>query len=188
MNDSVYLGDLGGLSAHRQLVILDLRGTGASAVPQDPASYRCDRQVEDVEALRVHRELERIDLLGHSAGTNLAAQYAAAHPQHLQSLTLVTPSGGAVGITITAEERLAVAQLRRDESWFPESFAALQAITSGASDADWDAITPFLYGRWDAAAQQHQAEESLQAHPERPGSSAPRALSPPRPPPRRWVR
>jgi len=27
MQDSVYLGDLGGLSAHRQLIRLDLRGT-----------------------------------------------------------------------------------------------------------------------------------------------------------------
>src|SRR4029450_2944157 len=31
-----YLGDLGGLSAHRQLVLLDNRGTGASATPAAP--------------------------------------------------------------------------------------------------------------------------------------------------------
>ncbi|MFE9650446.1 alpha/beta fold hydrolase [Streptomyces sp. NPDC006365] len=40
MQDSVYLGDLGGLSAHRQLIRLDLRGTGHSATPQDTASCR----------------------------------------------------------------------------------------------------------------------------------------------------
>jgi pimeloyl-ACP methyl ester carboxylesterase len=33
MQASAYLGDLGGLSAHRRLVLLDLRGTGASAIP-----------------------------------------------------------------------------------------------------------------------------------------------------------
>ena len=43
MRESGYLGDLGGLSAHRQLVMLELRGTGKSAIPVDPASYRCDR-------------------------------------------------------------------------------------------------------------------------------------------------
>jgi len=35
MQDSGYLGDLGGLSAHRQLIMVDLRGTGQSAVPED---------------------------------------------------------------------------------------------------------------------------------------------------------
>jgi hypothetical protein len=50
MQASAYLGDLGGLSAHRWLVLLDLRGTGESAIPADPATYRCDRQVDHVEA------------------------------------------------------------------------------------------------------------------------------------------
>jgi hypothetical protein len=40
MQDSVYLGDLGGLTARRSLIRLDLRGTGHSATPADPASYR----------------------------------------------------------------------------------------------------------------------------------------------------
>lgn len=52
LQDSVYLGELGGLSAHRQLILLDLRGTGRSATPQDTASYRCDRLVDDVEGGR----------------------------------------------------------------------------------------------------------------------------------------
>ncbi|WP_410169435.1 alpha/beta fold hydrolase, partial [Actinacidiphila rubida] len=52
MRASAYLGDLGGLAAHRRLVLLDLRGTGGSAVPEDRATYRVDRQVPDVEALR----------------------------------------------------------------------------------------------------------------------------------------
>src|SRR5215467_2305506 len=54
MRVSSYLGNLGGLSARQRIVTLDLRGTGQSAIPADPASYRCDRQVDDVEALRDH--------------------------------------------------------------------------------------------------------------------------------------
>src|SRR4051794_30014263 len=68
MLDSGYLRDLGGLAAHRAFARLDLRGTGASDVPADPASYRCDRQVADVEATRRHLGLEQLDLLAHSAG------------------------------------------------------------------------------------------------------------------------
>ncbi len=68
MRASAYLGEMGGLGAARQLVLLDLRGTGDSAEPGDPATYRCDRLVDDVEALREHLGLDRIDLLAHSAG------------------------------------------------------------------------------------------------------------------------
>lgn len=41
MEDSAYLGELGGLSSHRRLVMMDHRGTGRSAIPEDVASYRC---------------------------------------------------------------------------------------------------------------------------------------------------
>ncbi|NEB96306.1 alpha/beta fold hydrolase [Streptomyces bauhiniae] len=91
--DSRSLGDLGGLSGHRRLALPDLRGTGRSAIPDESASHRCDRLVGDIEALRVHLGLDRIDLLG----------------------------------------------------------------TEGTG-TDWDAISPFFYGRWDAAARQHHAD------------------------------
>lgn len=163
MQDSAYLGDLGGLSAHRQLIRLDLRGTGGSAVPDDPASYRCDRLVDDVEALREHLGLDRVDLLGHSAGANLAARYAERHPERVTKLLLVTPSTIGVGIPVTGEVRRDTALLRRDEPWFPAAFAALEALFAGTAGADaWQAIAPFFYGRWDEAARAHQAAEAGQ--------------------------
>lgn len=156
MQDASYLGDLGGLSAHRQLVMVDPRGTGSSAEPQDASSYRCDRLVDDVEALREHLGLDRLDLLGHSAGTNLAVLYAARYPQRVGRLVLVTASTMAVGLTASGQDRLAVARLRQDEPWFAAAFAALEAIVTGAAAGGGrDAIEPFFYGRWDAAAQAH---------------------------------
>jgi pimeloyl-ACP methyl ester carboxylesterase len=156
MQASVYLGDLGGLSTHRELVLLDLRGTGESARPEDPATYRCDRLVDDVEALRAHLGHERIDLLGHSAGGTLAVLYAARHPDRVNHLTLINPSPRVVGIEITDEDRRQVAEPRRDE--FPAAFAAFERIWAGEPTAeDWAAITPFTYGRWDAASQAHDA-------------------------------
>ncbi|MFF5965479.1 alpha/beta fold hydrolase [Streptomyces collinus] len=167
MQDSVYLGDLGGLTAHRTLIRLDLRGTGHSPVPRDPASYRCDRQVDDVEALRVELGLERVDLLGHSAGANLAVLYAARYPERVGRLALVTPSVFAVGLDITAEDRLETARLRRDEPWFAPAQASLEAITSGrAKPADWDAVAPFWFGRWDDAAREFRAAEEQQRNDE----------------------
>lgn len=158
MLPSGYLGDLGGLSGHRQLIMVDLRGTGRSAVPEDPTSRRCDRLVDDVEALREHLGLDRADLLAHSAGANLAALYAARHPEHVGRLALITPSTRAVGIEVTGKARLEIARLREGEPWFPAAFAALEAIVAGdATDDGWQAIDPFFHGRWDAEAQAHNA-------------------------------
>ncbi|MEU1438424.1 alpha/beta hydrolase [Streptomyces sp. NPDC005786] len=154
--DSRYLGELGGLSAHRRLIVPDLRGTGRSAVPEDTATYRCDRLVDDIEALRRHLGLPRTDLLGHSAGANIAVRYAARHPSHVGRLALITPSARAVGIDITGEERRDLARLRSGEPWFPAAFAALEAITRGTG-TDWAAVDPFFYGRWDEAARNHHA-------------------------------
>jgi len=165
MRASAYLGDLGGLSAHRQLVMLDLRGTGESAVPADPGSYRCDRQVDDVAALQAELGLEGADLLGHSAGGNIAMQYAARYPQRVSKLVLVTPSGRAVDLEPDAGTRREVMNLRRDEPWFPAAAAAFERIASGgATDDDWQAIAPFYYGRWDAAARAHAAADEKQTN------------------------
>lgn len=162
MQASAYLGDLGGMSAHRSLVSLDLRGTGHSAVPADPATYRCDRLVDDVEALRVHLGQDRIDVMGHSAGGSLAVLYAARYPQRIGRLVLLTPSPLVVGLEIADLDRRQVAELRSAEPWFPEAFAAFERIWSGdATAADGKAITPFTYGHWDdAVARAHDARAS----------------------------
>jgi pimeloyl-ACP methyl ester carboxylesterase len=165
MRASAYLGDLGGLSRHRRLVLLDLRGTGGSGVPADPATYRCDRQVDDVEALRDHLELERVDVLAHSAAGDLAILYAARHPARVRALTLVAARARALGIDFTAEHRREAAALRLAEPWFGAARDAYEAIWAGtATDTDWDAAVPFFYGRWDANAQAHAASEVEQTN------------------------
>ncbi|MFC9941515.1 alpha/beta fold hydrolase [Streptomyces pratensis] len=163
MRAARYFGDLGGLSRVRRLVLLDLRGTGDSAVPQDPSTYRIDRLVDDVEALRAHLGIERADVLGHSAAGELAALYAARHPQRLRSLTLVTPGTGVLGLPATPQDRREAAELRAGEPWYAEARAALEEIQAGrATPEAWAGIRPFTYGRWDAAAQAHAAESPAQ--------------------------
>lgn len=158
MRNQVYLGDLGGLTAHRTLIVLEPRGTGDSAVPADPRSCRCDRQVADVEALRAHLGLERIDLLGHSGSVNLATLYAAAHPARIRSLTLVTPGGRAVGVEVTDADWDQAAEVFADRPWYPAARAALDALgpDTPAREAV-PAVMPFAYGRWDEAARAHAA-------------------------------
>jgi len=151
-----YLGDLGGLSESRQLVLLDPRGVGSSADPADPATFRVDRLVSDVESLRIHLGLDRMDLLAHSAGAFLATLYAAAHPQRLSRLILVTPGLAAVGTQGTEEEFLAALDRRAAEPWYPEARAALEKIMAGDLSVEaFRASRPFFYGRWDETARAH---------------------------------
>ncbi|MFE4799924.1 alpha/beta fold hydrolase [Streptomyces sp. NPDC056708] len=156
MRAGAYLGDLGGLSARRRLVVPDPRGTGDSAEPDDPSTYRCDRLVDDVEALREHLGEERIDLLAHSASANLAALYAARHPERLRTLTLVTPGTQAVGIDVTDQDWREASELRRDEPWYADARAALDDFLAGRASGQVHAVVaPFAYGRWDEAARTH---------------------------------
>ncbi|MGW6543708.1 alpha/beta fold hydrolase [Streptomyces massasporeus] len=165
MRASAYLGDLGGLDAHRQLVLLDLRGTGESEKPADPGTYRCDRLVDDVEALRRHLGLERMDVLAHSAGGSLAMLYAARYPQRLGRLALITAVPWALGLPATAADRLAAARLRASQPWFPDAFPAFEAWLDGTGDFD-PVFLPFFHGRWDDTARAHADREETETNDE----------------------
>ncbi len=165
MRASAYLGDLGGLARDRQLVMLDLRGTGESAVPADPSSYRCDRLVDDVTALMDHLGLASADLLAHSAGVNIAVQFAVRHQPRVGKLALITPSGRAVDLEPDARMRREIVKRRKEEPWFAAADAAYERISAGQeADDDWEAMSPFFYGRWDAAARAHDAAGEQQVN------------------------
>ncbi|UQX04838.1 alpha/beta hydrolase [Streptomyces sp. RerS4] len=158
MRASTYLGDLGGLPAGRRLVRLDLRGTGDSAIPADEATYRVDHQVADVEALRLHLGLERLDLLAHSAGGNLALLYAAAHPERVGRMALITPTARAVDLPVSAEQKLTAARLRAGVALYDRAIEAYERILAGVdTDEVWDLAAPLFYGRWDETARAHHA-------------------------------
>jgi pimeloyl-ACP methyl ester carboxylesterase len=158
-----YLGDLGGLSQYRTLVLLDNRGTGASQAPQDPQTYRVDRLVDDIEALREHLGLDQMDLLGHSASGGTCLLYAGEYPHHVGHLVLVAPSLRVAGIpsNLDVDEVLA---LRAGESWYADSVAALYAEPSSPQELEqyrWLAA-PLLYGQWNASARAQAAAEPAQ--------------------------
>jgi proline iminopeptidase len=176
-----YLGDLGGLGHSRELILPDTRGTGDSEVPADPAAYRCDRIAWDVEALRAGLGLERMDLLAHSAGGNVALLYAAAHPERIRHLILLAPGVRALGLTFTDEEQQAAMRRRAAEPWFATAWAAAQATDGGDESLETTlGYQPFLYGRWDDTARAHaRAAVSDQAVPVRAGFYAEGAFDPP---------
>jgi pimeloyl-ACP methyl ester carboxylesterase len=150
-----YFDDLGGIPG-RELIFLEPRGTGSSEVPAGPATYRVDRMTSDVEALREHLGLDRIDLLAHSAGADLAILYAARFPDQIARLVLIAPSLETTGLDPSDEEFHALLERRSAEPWYADARAALAATEAGdLSPQTRQRWRPFLYGRWDDAARTH---------------------------------
>ena len=148
-----YLGDLGGLSRTHTLVRFDLRGVGHSAGEFEPTTLRVDKMVNDVEALRQHLGLERINLLAHSAGAVLAMLYTATFPDKLASLLLVTPGMSAIGVQNSTDFGALSRQpgLDEDQRKALDAFATL--MRGDLSPDVFKVSRRALYARWDESAQ-----------------------------------
>jgi proline iminopeptidase len=72
-----------------KMIYLDQRGSGRSERPWTGA-YSIPAMVEDIEALRKQLGVPKLALMGHSFGGALALEYAAAYPQHVAKLVLVS--------------------------------------------------------------------------------------------------
>ena len=97
--------------------MLDNRGTGASQGTARSGDVPVDRLAQDVEALRDHLGLDRMDLLGHSASGGICLLYAAGHPHRLDHLVRVAPSLRVVGIPSDLGVEAVLAR-RAHEPWY----------------------------------------------------------------------
>jgi proline iminopeptidase len=86
------------LAKHRQLVLIDERGSGRSQSLSDHTKYNLDAMAKDVEAVRVALALGRIDLLGHSFGGILAQAVTANYPAGIRRLILASTGSSAARI------------------------------------------------------------------------------------------
>jgi proline iminopeptidase len=75
--------------------VYDQVGTGRSSRLTDPRGYTVPRGVADLEAIRrqIGRQIgaQRMVLLGHSYGAQVAAAYLAAHPDHVAKVVFSSP-------------------------------------------------------------------------------------------------
>ena len=130
---STYFGDLAGLWERFTLVMVNPRGTGASAPPSDPSAYRIEDYVADLEELRQHLALERILLLGHSHGGVVAQAYAAEHPGRVRRLVLASTLAR-FGPDNEAAMRQGMDK-RSNQPWYADAVAALEVEQAGEFDA-----------------------------------------------------
>lgn len=85
--------DFEALTKGRTVIHYDHRGGGRSTLPADESLLTIDALVEDLEAVRRHFGLERMDVAAFSFGPIIAGKYAAKYPERVRRLLLV----GAVG-------------------------------------------------------------------------------------------
>jgi proline iminopeptidase len=112
------------LERTQRMVYLDQRGSGRSE-KHWAKKYSVDLMVDDVEKLRRHLGVQKMDLIGHSFGTLLALEYAAKYPQHVSHLVL---SGTVVDFPAILD--LSCARLERVD---PEAYKkAVERLPAGS--------------------------------------------------------
>lgn len=84
----VNFGGLLSLADQRPVILYDQLDSGMSDHPENPANWRAERFVAELEAIRKELGVERWHVIGHSWGSALALEYAAAHPEHTASAVL----------------------------------------------------------------------------------------------------
>lgn len=140
------------------VVAVHPRGSGLSA-PAPADAYGLPDYAADLEALRQYLGLERPVVMGWSHGGMVAQQFAFTYPGSLSKLILFD-TAAYFGEFLTDVEA-AVAAFK-DEPWYADSLAALQAEWAGdyASDEDmgrlWALEMKFYFKHFDARAEAYQ--------------------------------
>ncbi|NJC06074.1 proline iminopeptidase/L-proline amide hydrolase [Sphingomonas kaistensis] len=81
-------GGLTALADHRAVILYDQLDSGMSDHPENPANWRVERFVSELEAIRKALNVERWHVVGHSWGSAIALEYAARYPTHVASTVL----------------------------------------------------------------------------------------------------
>jgi proline iminopeptidase len=87
--DAAYFGQLA--EDGFDVYVYDQAGTGRSSRLADPRQYTISRGVADLEAIRRQIGADRVMLVGHSWGAQVAASYLATHGEHVARAVFSSP-------------------------------------------------------------------------------------------------
>ncbi len=80
------------LAKKYEIIFYDQRGCGKTDFPKDTTSINIETFVEDLEGIRQHLKIEKLNLVGHSWGSLLSINYAKKYPNNLERLILIAPA------------------------------------------------------------------------------------------------
>lgn len=139
---SVYMKSLEGLNADRRVVRYDQLGGGKSDKITDTAMFNIGHFVRELDSLRAHLGFSTIHIVGHSWGTILGLEYYRAHPEHVTSLTLMSPM-----LDVPSWERNARRRVKTLSDSSQKAIATREA--EGNFDApDFQAALGEFYGKY----------------------------------------
>ena len=121
------------LAQGRKVIYYDQRGNGRSGAIDDSVPCGVAEQIADLDALRAHLGLERVDLLGHSWGGYLVMAYAARHPEHIAHLIIADSAAPKINDTAFLFRQI-----------YPEVTAREDALQFDVELGDPEAITADL--------------------------------------------
>ena len=104
------------LSAEFTLLYYDQRGSGWSGGEKDTTRLNMKTFVEDLEQLRKHIKISKLNLLGHSFGGLLAMYYGIKYPDNLKSLILVDPDAASYELR-TPYQRKMIRERINEQQW-----------------------------------------------------------------------
>ncbi len=116
--------DFGPLVEGRTLVFYHMRGRGGSDAVTDASQVPDGYEVRDLESVRLHLGIERMSLIGWSMSGGTVAQYAMAHPAHVERLVLMCPISLQSASLKNSVEREEVLAARID----PDGLARLEEL------------------------------------------------------------
>ena len=102
--DAAYFGQL--TADGFDVWVYDQVGTGRSSRLGDPRGYTIPRGVADLEAIRQRIGADRMVLLGHSWGAQVAASYLAAYPEHVARVVFSSPGALAPAVDDGSDARV----------------------------------------------------------------------------------
>jgi len=129
------------LADDRAVILYDQLDSGRSENRGDPANWRVERFVNELEAIRAHLGVERWHVLGTSWGGTIALEYGARQPAALAGLILQSP-------LISTQAWLRDANRLKDA--MPPAIRDILYLCdtpSAASDADCEAAIRAFYRR-----------------------------------------
>jgi proline iminopeptidase len=140
-----------------RLIYYDQRGRGASANGVQPEDVTMESEVEDLDGIRKHFQLESVAILGHSFGAVLALEYAIRHPDRVSSLILMNPAPAShADFLLLRSERL--------RKW-PDDVAKLKELsaTEAYREGDPDAVAAYYRVHFKAALSRPEYVEKVVA-------------------------